>query len=313
MRPNQARDRSDRAIEELSRSQHHIVTLAQLGEIGLGARAVCHRTAAGRLRRLHRGVYALHPPTQHGRWLAAVLACGPGAALSHRSAAELWDLHSSSYGDIDVSVRTRAGRSRAGLRVHRGRLSPDEVTVHAAIPCTTIPRTLLDLAASRDRRTLERAVDRAEMLGLFDLTAVENLIDRHRGRRGVTALAAVLANYAGPTFTRSAAEEHFLALLRAAGLPSPQINTSIAIGDGAFVEPDFLWPEARLIVEIDGQAYHARRAAFARDRKRDRRLALSGYETRRYCARELVDDPGGVTAEVAAFLQGQPNDYANRT
>jgi hypothetical protein len=303
-RPKQASERSDRAIEERSRDQHHVVTLAQLDAIGLSPRAVCHRTATGRLRRLHRGVYAIGTPSREGRWLAAVLACGDDAVLSHRSAAALWGIREERRHAVDVTVVTRAGRTRDGVHVYDGSaLTAPEIATCDAIPCTSVPRTLLDLASLVDRRSLERAVDRAETLRIFDLHATMEAIGRHRGRRGVKALADVLDAYAEPMITRSAAEECFLALVRTAGLPRPLVNASIALDDGTAYSPDFLWRDARLIVEIDGRAYHARRSAFNHDRRRDRRLALAGFETRRYAASELMDDPERVRSEVTAFLR----------
>jgi very-short-patch-repair endonuclease len=304
VRPKPARARSDRAIAEWSSGRHHVVTLAQLRSLGLSARAVRHRAASGRLRRLHHGVYATEAPSRESRWLAAVLACGPGAALSHRSAAALWGLYDRVPMTIDVTVRTRAGRSRQGLTVHRGgTLATSEVTTRDRIPCTTLARTLLDFAAVVDRRTLERAIDRAEMLRIFDLSTIHAALDSHLGRRGTRALRTALAAYAEPAVTRSAAEEHFVALVHDAGLPRPRVNVPIALDDGTTYEADFLWRDARLIVEVDGRTYHARRAAFEHDRRRDRRLALAGFETRRYAARELLSDPASVQAEMGAFLR----------
>lgn len=305
MRPRSARawDRSDRAIAEWSSAQHGVITLTQLESIGLSPRAVRHRTAAGRLLRLHRGVYATERPTPEGRWLAAVLACGASAVLSHRSAAELWQLCDKSNHDVHVTVPTRAGRSRPGVRVHRATtLVDDETTIRGGIPCTSLDRTLLDLAATFDRRSLERAVDHAEALQVFDLAALAETVERHRGRRGARLLRAVIDGYAGPQLTESVAEERFLALIRSAALPQPQVNASIALADGTTYRPDFLWRGPGLIVEIDGRTYHARRRAFEHDRRRDRRLALEGLETRRYAASELTRSPERVVAEVAAFL-----------
>lgn len=307
-RPEPAHGRSDRAIERWSEAQHHVITLAQLEQLGLSPRAARHRAAAGRLLRLHRGVYSVGRPSAHGRWMAAVLACGEGAVLSHRSAAALWEIHDSAHGPVDITVPTRAGRSRPGIAAHRAdALDPADVIRRSAIPCTSLARTLLDLAAILDARALKRAVGRAEELRAFDLGAIHEVLARYPGRRGTRALAAVLAAYSTPVITRSDAEERFLALLERSGLPLPNTNSWIPLEEGSGYSPDFLWREARLIVEIDGRAYHAKRQAFVDDRRRDRRLALAGFETRRYAASELVDDPDRVTAELRAFLQiGDP-------
>jgi len=302
--PKLAHRRSDGAIARHAAGQHGVIALAQLESIGLSPRAVCHRARAGRLKRIHRGVYATGTVNDEGRWLAAVLACGEGAALSHRSAAALWGLATSSGRDTYVTARGRAGRGHTGIRAHRGDdLGADEMTRHHGIPCTTVPRTLLDLGAVVDSRTLERAIDRAEILRIFDLRAIQQSLDRHRGRRGARALADALASYDQPTITRSAAEERFLALVRAASLQRPRVNSHLSLDDGTAYSPDFLWRDAKLIVEIDGRAYHARRAAFEHDRRRDRRLALAGYETRRYAASEIVKEPDRVIQEVTAFLE----------
>lgn len=266
-------------------------------------RAVCHRVSSGRLRRLHHGIYGIGPPTDRGCWLAAVLACGDGAVLSHRSAAALWGLTDRHPRQVEVTSPARTGRSRPGVHARQGRLDRSETATRDGIPCTTVPRTLLDLAAVVDARVLERAVDRAELLRLFDLDAVRLTIARHRGRRGSRALSDVLAAYSGPTLTRSGAEERFLAFLRSTALPRPEVNAAIAVEDGVVYRPDFVWRDAGLIVEIDGRTYHARRRAFDHDRRRDRRLALAGFETRRYAARELMSDPDRVMAEIAAFLR----------
>lgn len=242
------------------------------------------------------------------RWMAAVLAAGPGALLSHRSAAALWGLRGQTRARIDVMVRGSTGRLRGALDIHDGNgLIACDATERDAIPCTTLARTLLDLAAVVDRRSLERAIDAAEEQREFDLTEVDRLLVRSRGRRGVRRLAAALEAYAGPTTTRSEAEERLLRLIEAAGLARPRVNDWIPLENGTGYRPDFLWPERRLIVEVDGRSHHARRAAFRHDRRRDRRLALAGYETRRYDAGELFESGGArVIAELRAFLEPRP-------
>ncbi len=294
--------RSERALRELARPQHGVLTLGQLAAVGLSPRAVRNRAARGRLAKVHLGVYAVDPLQDRGRWMAAVLACGAGATLSHRSAAALWGLIEDRP-PVDVSVLTRAGRSRAGVAAHRaGTLGAADRTVRDGIPCTTLPRTLLDLAAAADRRTLERAIDRAEALSAFDLDALHDLLRRHPRRPGRRALATVLAEYDGPAATRSPAEERMLALIAAAGMPRPRVNAWIALDGNGGYEADLLWPDRRLIVEIDSRTYHARRAAFAHDRRRDRMLALAGYETRRYAVAELEAQPQQVVDELRRFL-----------
>jgi very-short-patch-repair endonuclease len=287
-----------------------VLTLAQLADLGLGQRGVSHRVATGRLVRLHRGVYAMGRPSQHGRWMAAVLACSPDGVLSHRSAAELWGLTARRAGAVHVTSTSRKGRRRPGLVVHAGGLDRDDIAVKDGIPCTSLARTLLDLAATVDRRTLERAIDQAETLRLFDLDAVHETVDRCAGARGVAALRSTLHAYDGPSVTASEAEERALKLIRDAGLPRPEVNAPLTLGDGTTYVADFLWRGAGLIVEVDGRDYHARRRSFEEDRVRDRRLALAGYETRRFSAREVFRHPGAVNDELAGLLRLARNRVA---
>lgn len=303
VRPQPSPRPTDREIERVSRAQHGALTVTQLEELGLSGRAVRHRAASGRLRRLQRGVYSVGHVTDETRWTAALLAIGGSAALSHRSAAALWGLRDDNRAVIDVTVvgrRTR--RAHPGLAIHSGTsVASRDITACDGIVCTTVARTLLDIATTIDRRGLERMIDRAEELRLFDLNEVTNVLERNRRRRGAARLTTTLAAYAGPSLTRSEVEERFLLLVRRGGLPQPEVNTWIPLPGGGY-RPDFLWRSRRLIVEVDGRAYHARRRAFEHDRVRDRQLALAGFETRRYAASEVLRQPRTVAREVRAFL-----------
>jgi very-short-patch-repair endonuclease len=285
----------DTQIATLAGRQHGVVALTQLKAMGLSADAVKHRLRCRRLHRVHRGVYAVgHPAlTREGRWLAAVLACGPPAVLSHRSAGALWGIRPSAAAAIDVTVPTRGGRRRReGIVVHRTtRLGEEEVTASLGIPVTTLARTLLDLAAVLPRRGLEKAIDESERLGLFDLTPLRAAFQAHPGRH---AVAAVLKNRAEPIFTRSDLEERLLELCERHGVPQPKVNTHV----GEF-EVDFLWPEARLIVETDGRASHATHAAFESDRARDAELTVAGYRVVRFTHRQVERDAERVAALLA--------------
>jgi predicted transcriptional regulator of viral defense system len=298
-----AERRSDAAIARFAAAQHGVVTLAELGRLGLSARAVRHRVASGRLHRLHRGVYVQGRPTEQARWMAAVRAAGAGALLSHRSAAALWKLRPDSRIRVDVTVPGSTGRARAGVDVHSGVLIADrDRAIRDGVPCTSLARTLLDLATVVDASALARAVDRAEELRAFDLAAVEDVLARCRGRQGTGALRQVLADYVGPTITRSGAEDRFLEIVEEAGIARPRVNHWILLDEGSGYRPDFLWLDARLIVEVDSREHHSTRRAFAHDRRRDRRLALAGYQTYRYAARDLYDRPEAVAAELQALL-----------
>jgi very-short-patch-repair endonuclease len=277
----------DVEIAVFAARQHGVVARAQLEALGLGRGAIAHRVAAGRLHRVHRGVYAVGHPilTANGRRMAAVLACGPDAALSHASAAALWEIRPTSATRIDVTVRSAGGRARRpNLRVHRASgLLDDEVTEHQAIRVTTPARTLLDLASSLPRRTLERALDQAAINELFDLTALQAAVDRHRGEPGSAALDTALHEHeAGTTLTKSELEERMLALCDHHRLPRPQVNAWVEN-----LEVDFLFAAQRLVVEADSYRYHRSRRAFERDRERDAILARAGYRTLRFTDRQM--------------------------
>lgn len=235
--------------------------------------------------------------------MAAVLACGERAVLSHRSAAALWGTADEHPRRVDVTLWDATNRKRPGVEIHSGTaLTASDVTVRDGVPCTALPRTLLDLASLVDERALARALDRAETLRLFDLKAVGELLGRSRGMRGAGRLAHALDRYRDPDVTPSVAEERLLALIMRAGLPRPATNVWLPLPEGGGYRPDFLWREERLIVEVDGRTYHARRGAFTHDRKRDRRLALAGFHTVRYTASEVLKQPARVAAELAQLL-----------
>jgi very-short-patch-repair endonuclease len=302
-RPERVALPADRAIAALAGRQHGVITTRQLASLGLTPRAVSHRVASGRLHRVHRGVYAVGRPllTARGRYMAAVLACGPGAALSHASAAALWDLRPTAATKIDVSVPTAGGRRQSTFRVHRARsLRPTEVTTHDGIPVTTPARTLLDLAATLPQRGLERALDQAEIQELTDYPHLEALARAHPRHRGATPLLAALGRHtAGTTLTKSDLEERFLALCRANALPTPQVNT---YAEG--FEVDFLFAAHRVAVETDSWRYHHTRQAFERDRARDAALAAAGYRSLRFTDLQVETEPRTVVHALAAALDG---------
>jgi hypothetical protein len=205
---------------------------------------------------VHRGVYAVGHCvlSPEGRWMAAVLAGGSGAALSHRSAAALWGLGPSLRGLTEVTVE-RQRWPRRGIEMHRGSLPSDELTASRGIPVTTVARTLLDLAAVLSRRQVERAVHEAEARRLGDSLSLQGLVARHP--RGVATIEAILASgRIGSTVTRSELESRFVGFLDAAGLPRPEVNASLPVA-GRWVEADCVWREQRLIIELDAHAFHA--------------------------------------------------------
>ena len=198
---------------------------------------------------------------------------------------------------IDV-VADRSVRGPAGIVVHRIRRLPIEDRAERdGIPVTSVARTLLDLAGVVRRRQLERAVEAAERLGLFDLDDMERLLASGRGRNGVRTLRSVLRDYEEPAFTRSELERRFLSICRRAGLPPPVTNLWVAGG-----EADATWPDHRLVVELDSRGYHATRAAFERDRKRDTDLQLAGYRVLRITHRRLEREPAQVVRAIELLL-----------
>lgn len=293
----------DQLIASLAMRQHGVVSRRQLLAGGIGRRAIEHRLARQRLHGVHYGVYAVGHRllTTEGQWMAAVLAAGPGAVLSHRSAAALWRMVRWSGGPVEVTVG-RAVRSRSGLRVRRGRLSADEATEVEGIPTTTVPRTLLDLASVVDRHRLERAINEAEVLRLAGALSLAALLERHPRRHGTRALREVLAaGRLGLDVTRSELEDRFLRFLAEAGLPRPQTNAPLAAGQEVF-EVDCLWRRSRVVVELDGRAVHATARAFERDRARDRALNAAGWRVVRVTWRQLSSEPAALAADLRRLL-----------
>jgi very-short-patch-repair endonuclease len=281
----------------LARRSDGIVTSAQLAEAGLSPTAIAHRARTGWLVRLHRGVFLVGPlEAPLSRAQAAVLAVGEGALLSHTSAGAVWELCAPRAGEIDVTVLARNARNRSGIRLHRvSHLHPTDITRRRNLPITSPARTLLDLAASLTQRDLTRATEEAQVQRRVTPHSLNEQFQRYPHHRGTTALrTAVPANV---SLTRSEAERRLLELIRAARLPPPRTNHQVK-GH----EVDFLWPDQRLIVEVDGFAFHSTRAAFERDRIRDADLVQAGYRVIRITWRRLVTEPEAVIATLAAAL-----------
>jgi very-short-patch-repair endonuclease len=291
-------------LRTLAEQQHGVVARRQLLAAGIGRERIASWRRCGRLIVQRRGVYSLGHAllTQEARWMAAVLVCGDGAVLSHRSAAALWGLRPPGGGAIEVTVGIDGPRlgHGDGIRPRRSGLVQAFATVERGIPVTTVAWTLLDLAAVVRSHQLRRAVEEADRLELFDLAAVERALEAGVGRRGTRAMMALLGDMAerGVTRTRSDVEAAFLQLCIDHGLPRPEVNR---VRDG--VEQDFRWPRHRLIVEVDGWAYHRGRAAFAADRARDRRALTASWRVARFPATEVFRAPAVVAHEVARLLR----------
>jgi hypothetical protein len=234
--------------------------------------------------------------------MAAVLACGPRALLSHRTAAAQLGLRRDNRRTIDVSLPSKSVRQRPTITVHAANsLRPEDMTVVDGIPCTTVARTLFDLADTRPRREVELAVDQAEVLRIFDGGAVDAVLARMAGRRGASVLSSVLSEYDTPTLTESELEERFYALCDQAGLPRPEVGAWIALPGGA-VKVDFLWRDAALVVETNGFPFHGTRRRFERDSSRQQRLMRAGLRVVPCTWRQLEREPKRIATTIRALL-----------
>lgn len=293
---------ADRKLAALAKRQHGVVSIRQLLALGITHDAVWARVAAGRLHRIHVGVYAVgHAKLSlRGRWMAAVLAYGRGALLSHRDAAALWGIRAVTDGSIDVTMDTRAGRARRpGLTPHRCQIHSEDRKRLDGIPVTSVSRTLLDLAEVLDPHGLQRAYEEAARIRALDVGAIERLLARSNGRRGVGALRALLDYDPGPAADAvSELERLFCDLIRDAGLPMPSVNVLV---EGFLV--DAYWPAARLVVELDGYEYHRDREAFERDHAKLGRLRLAGYEVLPLTYLQVTEEPEWVVGAVRSLLE----------
>ena len=273
--------------------------------LGLGSRAIDHRIADGRLHPLHYGVYAVGHPlvSRTGAWMAAVLAAGPCAVLSHHAAAALWGIRETRRSTPDVIAPRRVDRPRMNAR--RIALPPDEATLHRGIPVTTPARTLLDLAETLNRHQLEAAITEAEIGRLTSPTSLADLVARHPGRRGIAALRTILQDAdLGRTVTRSDLEVAFLAFLDAHGLPRPRTNHRIELTSGAEPCVDAAWPDHGLVAELDSYGIHTTRRNFEADRARDRALTAAGWRVVRITWRQLHHDATTLATQLRALLGG---------
>jgi predicted transcriptional regulator of viral defense system len=285
-------------VLELAARQHGVVTRAQLLELGLSAPAIKYRLRRGRLHPVHRGVYAVGRPqlTRLGSLNAAVLAAGPGAALSHEQAGEVYGLRGRRRAPIEVTVPAGAMRLRPGIRIHRRALSEADITTRHGIRVTTPVRTLLDLADRLSERQLEAAVNEADRLDLVD---PERLRAAAAGR-GAPTLRDLLDR---DTFalTDSELERRFLPIVRRAGLPPPLTQQRL---NGFRV--DFFWPDLALVVETDGLRYHRTPAQQARDRRRDQAHAAAGLTPLRFTHHQVAHEARSVETTLRAVVRRPP-------
>lgn len=287
-------------MAEVAAGQYGVLSHEQLTNLGYASSAVEGAVASGRLHRIHRGVFAVGHPglSRHGRCLAGVLACGEGALLSYRSAAWLWGMAPEFAVPIEVSVPWR-GHGRSPLRLHHcPALGPEDLASHEGIPVTAVPRTLLDFASSVLPWQLERAIEKAERLGLLDVGRIDQLLERVRGHPGRGKLRKALVLHRDPAFSRSRGELRFLELVREAGLPRPSVNCVV---DG--YELDMYWERERFAVELDSWDAHRSRSAFEEDRTRQENLKLAGIEMIRITGRRLAHQPNEIAVRLRTLLQ----------
>jgi very-short-patch-repair endonuclease len=281
-----------------------VVSRERLLAAGVGRGAIARGVDAGRLRAVFRGVYAVgHVAlSRDGQWMAALLACGRGAALSHRAAGAKWNVLAGPVMPIDVITTSASGRKLAGIRAHRMLLDPVDAVVIDDLRVTTPSRTIVDLAGMLEGRALRDVVERAQDLRRFDADDIAATLDRVAARRGTRRLEDLITLLAPDRErARSHLERLFLALTRKAMLPKPMVNYEIA---GRC--RDFAWREQRLVVETDGYRYHASRQARRRDNRRDRHLTALGWRPVRFTYEEVAFEPAEVAEELGNLLRLAP-------
>jgi predicted transcriptional regulator of viral defense system len=277
-------------IARIATRQHGVIARRQLLGIGLTAGEITYRIKVGRLHRLHRGVYSVghESVSVAGRRMAAVLACGPSAFLSHRTAGGMWALIDPPSGPIDVTTARRNKPKRDGVRSHLSVLPDDEVDRMDNIPITTMARTIVDLSSTKLSDTRMRVVlAKAEQLEL-DWAVLRALVDRHARRPGVPRLRRLIADDLLDGVPASELEIRFLEWLVAKGLPLPQLNQNLYL-NGAWIRPDCMWREQRVIAEVDSRKHHNDWAQRQRDNARHTALAAQDWKTVRVTAHALAE------------------------
>jgi predicted transcriptional regulator of viral defense system/very-short-patch-repair endonuclease len=294
----------DEQIAELADRQHGVVARRQLEALGIGRDAIEVRLRNARLHRLHPGVYAVghRVVSVQGRRLAAVLASGPCAVLSHASAAALWGIRAGGGGPIHVTT-AKKWRSTSTIHRHCSLLPEDETSVIERIPVTTAPRTIFDLAATGTIDQVETLIREAEYRQLHDRLSLPALLERYPRRRGAPRVRRALERIERlpPGRTASPLEERFLPFLRRHALPRPRLNDWIVLGDKRY-RVDCHWPGTRQVVELDSWEGHGTRSAFRSDRAKDRHLRVAGYSVTRISWAQLDDEPDAVAADLRSLL-----------
>lgn len=309
---NHANERGSarKRVAELATRQGGVVSLDQLRDEGLSAKIAGDRSRDGSLHRIHRGVYTVgHRSISRATHLrAALLACGEGAVVSHATAAAFWGLYDEWPRLIDVTVPVEAGRKIDGIRCRRCRYPlEEEVTIRHGVRCTTVARTLVDLAGIWGTSSLRRAIGRAAFLKQLDVDALDLAIHNAKRRRGMRILSAIAGDWRTQDGSlpdiRSDFEALALPQLVGMGLPRPETNVRMVL-EGEVLEVDFLWAAQRLVVETDGGGTHETPIAFQRDRHRDQLLVAAGYRVMRVTWKQMHSDPEGVVTRISRALKG---------
>jgi very-short-patch-repair endonuclease len=296
------------AVAAVASRQHGVVSREQLRALGLSDDSITERVSSGYLQPLFRGTFAVgHRATaRQSHLLAATLACGDGTVLSHGSAAELLGLWDKQLPIVDVIPPSWSGRKIQGIRWHRVRLpEPGEIEIRSGIPCTTVSRTLVDMAGRAGWSSMRRLVEQAAILRVLDVEEVDRILALGR-RLGAPRLRTILAPWRNTLerrpVLRSRLEARLLPRLIEEGLPAPRCNAKLLL-DGHCLEVDLLWEEQRLAIETDGEQTHGTPVAFQRDRWRDQILIASGYRTARVTWRQVTSEPTAVVSRIIRMLK----------
>jgi very-short-patch-repair endonuclease len=308
MRGQQQTHPLDGRVAALAEQQYGVVERGQLRKLGLSGRAIDWRLGQGRLHRVHRGVFAVghRVLSIEARRMAAVLASGHGAALSHATAAALWGIGGGALGPIHVTIGRKC-RSSDSIRHHFSVLPEDEMTIVEALPTTIVPRTIFDLAAMSSVDRVETMIREAEYRQLHDRLSLADLLERYPRRQGGPILRTALQRIERlpPGRPKSPLEERFLPFLRRHRLPRPRLNDWVVVGGERF-QLDCHWLGTGQVVELDSWQAHGTRSAFRRDRGRDRALSVAGYTVTRISWAQLDDEPEAVARDLRALLYKRP-------
>jgi Transcriptional regulator, AbiEi antitoxin len=292
-------------LAALAARQHGVVATRQLLTLGYSPTVIARLVRDGHLIRLHRGVYAVGHIrlSARGRWMAAALACGDDAVLSHRAASALWDLSQTPAGAIDVTAPGHSRRRIPGVHFHGARtLHPDDREIIDGIPVTALPRTMLDQATAVNPQRLRTLLEQAQRRDLVNPLAFDALLARSPGHHGAGRLRAALSELQDdPPWTQSELERRFLEFLRTRHLPEPRTNVPI---DGILA--DCFWPEHNLVAELDSYRFHRDRRTFESDREKGIVHARAGRQAIHITQRMLTRQAQQLEMDLRALL-GTPS------